>query len=137
MEKYRKETVGVWHQWMARRNGYDSLSVTLLLIYVPLELSAIVFTSIFIRVFAIVCLLLATYRAFSKDLVARQKENLYFVQTTKKIWKRISQEKAMMQDRSHCYFRCPDCNKRLRVPKGKGTLKITCNYCKKEFQKKT
>ena len=29
---------------------------------------------------------------------------------------------------------CPKCNSRLRVPKGKGKIKVTCTKCKTDFQ---
>jgi len=32
---------------------------------------------------------------------------------------------------------CPNCNSRLRVPKGKGKIKITCQKCKSGFQLET
>ena len=33
--------------------------------------------------------------------------------------------------------KCPGCGARLRVPRGKGKIMITCPNCKKEFVKKT
>ena len=30
-------------------------------------------------------------------------------------------------------IRCPKCETRMRIPKGKGKLKITCPKCKNEF----
>lgn len=32
---------------------------------------------------------------------------------------------------------CPNCDSRLRVPKGKGKIKITCPKCKMDFQSET
>lgn len=32
---------------------------------------------------------------------------------------------------------CPECNSRLRIPKGKGKIKITCSKCKQAFEQYT
>lgn len=34
-------------------------------------------------------------------------------------------------------FKCPGCGQKVRVPKGKGKIAITCPKCKKEFIKRT
>ncbi len=35
------------------------------------------------------------------------------------------------------YLTCPNCKKKLRVPRKKGSIKITCPHCKEQFIKKT
>ena len=39
--------------------------------------------------------------------------------------------------KTHRYFRCPQCRATVRVPKGKGQIRITCPHCKHQFIKKT
>jgi ribosomal protein L37AE/L43A len=39
--------------------------------------------------------------------------------------------------KTHRYFKCPDCKTKLRVPKHKGKIIITCPKCKTEFKRKT
>ena len=39
--------------------------------------------------------------------------------------------------RTHRYYKCPECGKKLRVPKGKGKISITCPQCGNKFIKKT
>lgn len=33
--------------------------------------------------------------------------------------------------------KCPNCGQNTRIPKGKGKIRITCNSCKKKFEKLT
>ncbi len=46
--------------------------------------------------------------------------------------------KAQRQDsRYYKYFNCPNCNQKVRVPKGKGKIEITCPKCRTTFIRKT
>ncbi len=46
--------------------------------------------------------------------------------------------KAQRQDKKYYkYFNCPNCNQKVRVPKGKGKIEITCPKCKTSFIRKT
>ena len=40
-------------------------------------------------------------------------------------------------DPNYAYFSCPNCHKNLRVPKGLGSIKITCSGCGHQFIEKT
>lgn len=40
------------------------------------------------------------------------------------------------KDPDHKVLRCPGCGEKLRVPKGKGKIKIKCPHCNTEFVKK-
>ncbi|MDY3308044.1 MAG: zinc ribbon domain-containing protein [Eubacteriales bacterium] len=35
------------------------------------------------------------------------------------------------------YFRCPNCKQKLRAPRGKGRIRVTCSSCGTQFQKRT
>ena len=35
------------------------------------------------------------------------------------------------------YFRCPNCKQKLRAPRGKGKIRVTCSSCGTQFQKRT
>ncbi|MDD3401515.1 MAG: hypothetical protein PHT58_07835 [Eubacteriales bacterium] len=35
--------------------------------------------------------------------------------------------------KSHRYLVCPQCHQKLRVPRGKGKIKVTCTMCKNQF----
>ena len=41
------------------------------------------------------------------------------------------------QRRDYKFFRCPGCHERLRLPRGKGRIQITCPRCGQRFSGKT
>ncbi len=46
--------------------------------------------------------------------------------------------KAQRQDKKYYkYFNCPNCNQKVRVPKGRGKIEITCPKCRTSFIRKT
>ena len=83
-------------------------------------------------------LIWSIFRTLSKNTQKRASENYqYFVYKNKVVswWK---QRKTRWQDRKvHRYFRCPQCRATVRVPKGKGKIRITCPRCKNQFVKKS
>ncbi len=83
-------------------------------------------------------LVLSLLRTLSKKTSQRASENYkYFVYKNQFLgWFR--RLKVRWQDRKvHRYFRCPQCRATVRVPKGKGKIRITCPHCKHQFVKKS
>ena len=81
--------------------------------------------------------LIVIYRSLSKNIPARQRENAKFLKLIEP-WKRFLIKKArQLQDKDHRYYACPQCHNTLRVPKGRGKIKISCPHCHKEFIRKT
>ena len=66
-----------------------------------------------------------------------------FRMLSRNTWKRFDENKryvaflARLRDRDHRYYRCPKCRQKVRVPKHKGKISITCPKCKEKFQRKT
>ena len=84
------------------------------------------------------CLIFSVFRTMSKKTSQRASENYrYFVCKNKVVgWAR--RLKSRWQDRKvHRYFRCPQCRATVRVPKGKGKIRITCPKCRNQFIKKS
>ena len=85
-----------------------------------------------------VLLIWSIFRTLSKNTQKRAAENYrYFVYKNKAVdwWK---QRKRRWQDRKvHRYFKCPQCGATVRVPRGKGKIRITCPKCKNQFIKKS
>ncbi len=51
---------------------------------------------------------------------------------------RAERFRAQQQDKKYYkYFNCPNCNQKVRVPKGKGKIEITCPKCRTSFIRKT
>ena len=83
-------------------------------------------------------LVFSIFRTLSKKTRERASENYkYFVYKNKVLgWFR--KLKGRWQDRkTHRYFRCPQCRATVRVPRGKGKIRITCPKCRNQFVKKS
>ena len=73
-------------------------------------------------------------RIFSKNHTARYKEYNFYLRQKKKFdgwFKRVKQSKE------YKFFRCPGCKQLIRVPRGRGKLRITCPKCRQVFEKKS
>ena len=78
------------------------------------------------------------FRMFSRNIVKRSDENTLYLKKTFKIRTRISREKGYMQLRkTHHIYHCPSCRQRIKIPRGKGKISITCPKCSKEFVRKS
>lgn len=90
-------------------------------------------------VVALAFLCFALFRVFSRNLSARKAENEWFRRNLIAPIKSIAAERRTRraQSATHRFFKCPDCRQTVRVPKGIGTVKITCPKCGRSFIKKT
>ncbi len=83
-------------------------------------------------------LIYSIFRTFSKRTQERASENYRYFVCKNKVLGWFRRRKARWQDRkTHRYFRCPQCRATVRVPKGKGKIRITCPKCKHQFVKKS
>lgn len=97
---------------------------------------ALAFASLFLPVLYLPALVLmgwSVFRTLSRNLAARQKERTVFLRLIEAP-RRFFRQKT---DKFYRYYRCPGCKTTLRVPRGKGKLKITCPKCKTQITKKT
>ncbi len=81
-----------------------------------------------------VLLVWAYFRAFSRNISARQRENHCYMKLFGKVTSGFRIAKLRFRDRkTHCYRKCPVCKKLLRLPKRKGTHTVNCPQCKNDF----
>lgn len=83
--------------------------------------------------------LIATYwRVFSRKIYQRARENGKFQQWTTWLTKPISRRYQEWQQRKqYRFFTCKNCHQRIRIPKGKGKIQITCPTCRHQFRART
>ena len=122
---------------MYGRNGIDAFGRFLIIAsLVCTLLSNLPFLDIFYLIGAAL-LLYAIFRFLSKNLYKRQQENAKYLSHSRKFKGNRALYKKMWQERkSHRYFRC-SCGTYLRVPKGRGKIKIHCSKCGKDIIKNT
>ena len=77
-------------------------------------------------------------RVLSRNIQARQKENQRYLQKSQALydWFALRRD-CFSQRKDYAFFRCPGCGRTVRVPRGKGRIRITCRHCGFSFEKKT
>ena len=147
------------YQFMQGRNGVDAYAKFLNRISLGCLISAILFTflslvflthggnaaalvfRILYYVFYGLGVLVMVYwifRVFSRNVSKRQAENTRFLYRQQKLNRRIGSLKQQWKDRkTHKYFKCPQCGQRIRAPRHKGKIRVTCSKCSHVFITKT
>ena len=121
---------------MTGRNGLDKLSIVLIVIALVFNAFAKLFP--LIALFSLAILVYAVWRVFSKNLVKRSAENYRISRIIDDIGESFAQLRfRRQQSKQHKFFTCPGCKSKLRVPRGKGKISITCPRCGLKFSKKT
>lgn len=118
-------------KFMYGRYGVDALSMTLIVIGFILSLFSRQFklaSSIYIILF-----ILAYIRVFSKNINKRYMENQKFLKSVKPITDMVNKLKRKTKNKkNYKYFKCKNCRQKIRVPKGKGKIKVKCPKCGEE-----
>ncbi|MBQ2948041.1 MAG: hypothetical protein IJD94_03590 [Clostridia bacterium] len=124
-------------RFMSGRYGTDQLNSALLWAAIIIML---VGSFSGLRLFLLlgnVVLIVVLVRMFSKDRYRRQNENQIYLQKTYKLRQGMTEwVNRMKNSKKYRYFTCPQCKKRLRVPRGVGSITITCKGCGHKFDKK-
>ena len=122
--------------FMRGRYGIDQMSQTLFIAALVCILLATVSRSFLLELIGIVLFVYADYRAFSRNISARRAENARYQEAVRNIKEKIHPSGA---DATHRVYICPNksCGQKIRVPKGKGKIEITCPKCGQKFVKRT
>ena len=125
-------------RFMAGRYGADQLSRFLSVMSLVLIVANLFLRSTVLWLLGIAALVLVYLRMFSKNYEKRRRENERFLQLKYRLtggaqgW--LDRQK---QRRDYAFFRCPACRAMLRVPRGKGKIRVTCRKCGNAFERKT
>lgn len=119
------------NQFFWGRNGFDPLSGVLLGGALVMSIVARFFPrAIFLPVIGMVLVAVAFWRIMSTKVTLRRAENERFLDLVDRLRRGPS---AM----GYRYFKCPACGQKVRVPRGKGRIAITCPSCNAAFIEKT
>ena len=123
--------------FMAGRYGADQLGMTMFWTALILSIVGSFSRVGLLTLMADALLLLMFWRMLSKDRLKRQHENQTYLQKTYGARKAVTEWiNRVKNGKKYRYFTCPQCKKRLRVPRGVGNITITCKGCGNKFDKK-
>ncbi len=126
-----------FRNFMQGRYGVDTLSKVLIGIAFLLAVLSIFFGRIFYLLG--ICLLVYVYfRMFSTNYEKRYKENRAFINYKNRILAlRRRWKNRLRMRKTHHIYTCAKCRQKIRIPKGRGKIMITCPKCKYEFIKRS
>ena len=120
--------------------GFDGLSCGLLLLSIMINLITGLWPSESVHHFNLISyvpLLYCIFRVFSHNYEKRERENEKFLALIQPLCEKLLQRKEEKEEaKLFRFFKCPVCKQKLRVPKGKGKVEITCPKCGNKFIKK-
>lgn len=127
-----------FQQFMTGRYGVDQLSRLLLGISVVFCVLSLFSRWNLFYLLALALLSYTYYRMFSRNVSKRYAENQKFLNARYRLAvKRDQQKRQFAQRKEYRFYRCPGCRQKVRVPRGKGRISISCPKCRTEFIKKS
>ena len=123
---------------MIGRYGTDGLNQFLSILSLVLIVLALLTKSSFLTLLGMIVLVLCYYRSLSRNIAKRTEENYQFYTIKDRITNKINGLKDQWANRKlYHYYRCPQCRQKLRVPRGRGRIQISCPRCGTQFIKKS
>lgn len=119
------------------RHGMDRLGIALFIAYMALAVLSSILGSLLLYILSFAVFGYMIFRIFSRNKMKRTAENtkfLYGWYNFKNRWRLTAQR--MRDMKTYRYLSCPDCRQKVRVPRGKGKVNITCPKCRAKFIRK-
>ncbi|MBE5816265.1 MAG: hypothetical protein E7315_00910 [Clostridiales bacterium] len=124
--------------YLSRCYKTDELGIVLLAISLLLSLLSYIPYMGFLTFLGMGLVIWEGVRFFSLNYTARRRELDVYLKIKFKIKNFFSSAARRIKDRKkYKYFKCKVCKTTLRVPRGKGKVKITCKSCGNKFIAKT
>lgn len=126
-----------FYRFMQGRYGIDQLNSFLMIVCVICFIVNMFIGSIVLTFIAYGTWLFVIFRMFSKNIYVRNRENDKYLNFFSPLNRWLKLKLMSKQDPSNKYFSCPKCKQMVRVPKGHGTVVVTCPNCQNKFEKRT
>lgn len=127
-----------FQRFMIGRYGVDELGKFSLYLTIVLLIINLFARSSIINGLIFLIILLLYFRMFSKNYAQRRKENAIYLKYQNKVTYFFSKQKRLAEERKNFHiYTCPNCKQKIRIPKGKGKIAVTCPKCRTEFIKKS
>lgn len=125
-------------RFMAGRYGNDQLNQFIFIVAIISMVLEIIMRQSLFYTLTLVLLILAYVRVFSRNINKRYEENMKFLQKKDAILNKFRKQKYYAAQRRNFHiYTCPQCKQKIRIPKGKGKISITCPKCRNSFIKKS
>lgn len=127
-----------FQRFMYGRYGVDDLSRFMLYVTLGLCLINMFIHSQLIGFLVLVGLFVLYFRMFSKNHSKRYEENRKFLTYKSRFLTFFARKKDITaQKKDFRIYSCPDCRQKIRIPKGKGKIEVTCPKCGTKFIKRS
>ena len=124
-------------QFMIGRYGTDGLNQFLSIASLVLLLIAIISRVNLFTYLGAALLIFCYYRTFSRNISKRTEENYKFYTLKDRVDNKFKGWKEQWANRKvYHYYRCPQCRQKLRVPRGRGRIQISCPRCGTQSSKR-
>jgi len=118
------------HKFMIGRYGPDHLGIAMIIIAFILSLLNIILLYSPLLYVSYLIFGLVMFRMLSRNIPRRRAENDKFIKYWWPVRTKIKNLITKIKEkRKYKYYKCPTCKTKLRVPRGKGKIRITCPKC--------
>ena len=127
-----------FYRFMAGRYGNDQFSRFLSVLALVLLILNLFLKKSVLWLLAVALLVYLYYRTFSRKLEKRRAENEKYLRIRYRLTNGFRNwRERQKQRKDYAFFRCPSCKAMLRVPRGKGKIRVTCRKCGASFERRT
>ena len=124
-------------RFMSGRYGADNLSYAMVITALVMTVIGALSGLGILTLMADALLIVMFVRMLSKDRYRRAHENQVYLEKTQNVRRAVTEwMNRVKNSKKYRYFTCPKCKSRLRVPRGVGSVTITCKSCGNKFDKK-
>ena len=124
-------------RFMWGRYGNDKLNQMLMIFSMICLVLSMIFKGPF-YLLAVAAMIYVYFRMFSRNIPKRSAENQWYLAKTRKLRDAVGRKKRELgQLKQYHIYKCPKCKQKIRVPRGRGRIAITCRKCGTEFVKKS
>lgn len=135
--KWQNKIQKAVRQFMIGRYGNDQLNNVIFGASLLALLLSLLITH-YLYIAAVLLLALGYYRLLSRRIDKRARENGKYLQIKRRIRDWFGKHRWMAQQKKDYHiYKCPTCQQKIRIPKGKGKISIRCPKCRTEFIKKS
>lgn len=129
-------------QFMQGRYGVDQFSNFLIWTGVAVSLLTLLIRQPFLMYVSWIFIIYAYIRIFSKQVNKRYAQNQKFLNKTfaiRNVFAKIKYRIKYGKQEASPYhiYRCRKCGQKIRIPKGKGKIMVTCPKCRYQFKKRS